>query len=112
MLCKIFYTLMCLLSTVFIYAQTMSVVAFEQDITDNTANTPGTIVYDQNGDKCALIKIETPEVGFSFDVGLLGIVKAEQRVGEIWLYVPIIRLRTWQPQKDPEFGLYGPEHFK
>lgn len=26
--------------------------------------------------------------------------------------VPIIRLRTWQPQKDPEFGLYGPEHFK
>lgn len=25
---------------------------------------------------------------------------------------PIIRLRTWQPHMDPEFGLYGPEHFK
>lgn len=102
---------MCLLSTVFIYAQTMSVVAFEQDITDNTANTPGTIVYDQNGDKCALIKIETPEVGFSFDVGLLGVVKAEQRVGEIWLYVPVgvKRISVSHPQleklRDYDFGL-------
>lgn len=25
---------------------------------------------------------------------------------------PIIKVRTWQPEKDPEFGLYGPEHFK
>ncbi|MDE5685580.1 MAG: hypothetical protein K2I26_03370, partial [Paramuribaculum sp.] len=25
---------------------------------------------------------------------------------------PIIKLRTWQPERDPEFGLYGPEHFK
>lgn len=25
---------------------------------------------------------------------------------------PIIKVRTWQPEKDPTFGLYGPEHFK
>ncbi len=25
---------------------------------------------------------------------------------------PIIKVRTWQPEKDPDFGLYGPEHFK
>lgn len=25
---------------------------------------------------------------------------------------PIIKVRTWQPDKDPNFGLYGPEHFK
>lgn len=25
---------------------------------------------------------------------------------------PIIRLRTWQPEKDPNFGLYGPGDFK
>lgn len=25
---------------------------------------------------------------------------------------PIIKVRTWQPDKDPEFGLYGPEHFR
>ncbi|MCH5328002.1 MAG: LPP20 family lipoprotein [Coprobacter sp.] len=25
---------------------------------------------------------------------------------------PIIKVRTWQPEKDPDFGIYGPEHFK
>ncbi|MDE6485176.1 MAG: LPP20 family lipoprotein [Duncaniella sp.] len=25
---------------------------------------------------------------------------------------PIIKVRTWQPEKDPDFGVYGPEHFK
>ncbi|MDE6792497.1 MAG: LPP20 family lipoprotein [Muribaculaceae bacterium] len=24
---------------------------------------------------------------------------------------PVIKLRTWQPEKDPNFGIYGPEHF-
>ena len=38
--------------------------------------------------------------------------------GYLMLYVdinnpgrPMIKLRTWQPEKDPEFGLYGPGHF-
>lgn len=69
-------------------AQTMSVVYFQPDETDLTANTAGTIVLDQNGDKSALIKIETNEFGFSFDTGSLGVVKTEQHTGEIWLYVP------------------------
>lgn len=25
---------------------------------------------------------------------------------------PIIKVRTWQPEKDPNFGIYGPEDFK
>ena len=25
---------------------------------------------------------------------------------------PVIKVRTWQPEKDPDFGLYGPEDFK
>ena len=25
---------------------------------------------------------------------------------------PIIKVRTWQPERDPNFGIYGPEHFK
>jgi hypothetical protein len=25
---------------------------------------------------------------------------------------PIIKVRTWQPERDPDFGLYGPEHFQ
>ena len=69
-------------------AQEMKVVSFYLDESDITANMDGTIVYDQNGDKCALIKIESTEKGFTFDVGVLGIVKTEYHPGEIWLYVP------------------------
>lgn len=25
---------------------------------------------------------------------------------------PVIKVRTWQKERDPDFGLYGPEHFK
>lgn len=43
---------------------------------------------DQNGEVCAIIKIVTPMTGFSFYVGSLGVVATEQRIGEIWVYVP------------------------
>ncbi len=46
------------------------------------------MVLDQNGEKCALIKIITTGTDFRFDVGSLGIRKVEQKAGEIWLYVP------------------------
>lgn len=69
-------------------AQNISVASFQMDITDLTANTAGTIVLDKNGDKCALIKVETTEQGFLFDTGSLGVMKMEQKVGEIWVYVP------------------------
>ena len=66
----------------------MSVVSFQLSEQDLTANQQGTIVLDQNGEKCALIKIFTTETGFTFDVGSLGVAKTEQKVGEIWVYVP------------------------
>ena len=69
-------------------AQSLTVQSFRMDESDLTANTPGTIVMDQNGQKCALIKVETTQTGFSFDAGSLGVVKTEQKVGEIWVYVP------------------------
>lgn len=77
-----------LISVMFLNAQNISVLGFNMDPSDLTANTAGTIVMDQNGHKCALIKIETTKTGFSFDAGALGIVKTEQKVGEIWVYVP------------------------
>ena len=92
-------------------AQTMSVVEFKLDESDLTANTAGTIVYDQNAEKCALIKIETTEFGFSFDAGSLGVVKTEQHTGEIWLYIPegVKRLSISHPQfekiRDYDLGL-------
>lgn len=92
-------------------AQTMSVIEFRPDESDLTANTAGTIVYDQNGDKCGLIKIETTEFGFSFDAGSLGVVKSEQHTGEVWVYVPegVKRLSISHPKlekiRDYDLGM-------
>ena len=77
-----------LLTVLYAQAQSLAVQSFRLDEADLTANTTGTIVMDQNGQKCALIKVETTQQGFSFDAGSLGVVKTEQKVGEIWVYVP------------------------
>lgn len=70
------------------YAQDISVTEFYLDEKDLTANGRHA-VEDQNGDKCALIRVQTTQKGFSFDVGSAGITKVEDHhVGEIWLWVP------------------------
>ena len=69
-------------------AQNMKVVQFSELTNDLTANRYGTSKTDENGETAALIKIVTPETGFTFDGGSLGIVAVEQKPGEIWLYVP------------------------
>ena len=85
-----FFTLtlwLCLASL--LSAQNISVSSFKLDPNDLTANLEGTTVYDQIGQKCALIRIQTTQKGFSFDVGSLGVQKVDDnKVGEIWLYVP------------------------
>lgn len=69
-------------------AQDISVTEFYLDEKDLTA-TGRHAVEDQNGDKCALIRVQTTQKGFSFDVGSAGITKVEDdHVGEIWLWVP------------------------
>ena len=68
-------------------AQDISVTEFYLDESDLTANREK--VEDQNGDKCALIRVQTTQKGFLFDVGSAGITKIEDNhVGEIWLWVP------------------------
>jgi len=69
-------------------AQNMKVVQFNELTNDLTANRFGTSKTDENGETAALIKIVTPETGFTFDGGSLGIVAVEQKAGELWLYVP------------------------
>lgn len=71
-----------------ICAQSMSVESFKLLPNDLTANTYGTMQRDQNGDVAALIKMVTSETGFVFDGGMMGIVKTEQKTGEVWVYVP------------------------
>jgi len=85
---KLLFLLLGLLSVVYSIAQDMKVVDFRLLENDLTANTRGTEKMDQNGERAALIKIVTPERGFSFDGGTLGIVATEEHTGEIWLYVP------------------------
>ena len=85
---RLYAIFLSLLLAMTLHAQSLVVQSFKMDETDLTANTAGTIVIDQNGQKCALIKVETTQTGFSFDAGALGVVKTEQKVGEIWVYVP------------------------
>ncbi|MEE0974347.1 MAG: PEGA domain-containing protein [Muribaculaceae bacterium] len=84
------------------------------DEADQTANVKPTMVDDQNGEKCALIKIATTQKNFTFDVGTLGITKTEwqnsNHPGEIWLYVPngVMKMSIQHPQfgtiKDYDLG--------
>lgn len=85
---KLLLSITCLLSSLYLAAQDMKVVDFKLLEMDLTANTHGTEKLDQNGERAALIKIVTPERGFTFDGGSLGIVATEEHTGEIWLYVP------------------------
>lgn len=55
--------------------------------TDQTARITNQVL-DQNGEKCALIRVVATESGFKFEAGMLGIVKAIKKTGEYWVYVP------------------------
>ena len=68
-------------------AQQISVKSFRKLETDLDARVTEPI-KDQNGDLCAIIKVQTTQSGFYFDGGQLGIKKTELKHGEIWLYVP------------------------
>ena len=71
-----------------VFGQNLSVSSFKLLDTDLTANTAGTMEMDQNGETAALIKVVTTQTGFTFDGGVLGIVKTVQKPSEIWVYVP------------------------
>ena len=60
-------TFFCLTIAMHAMAQGMKVVEFKLLENDLTANTRGTEKMDQNGERAALIKIQTPERGFTFD---------------------------------------------
>ncbi len=102
-----------LLAAVSVSAQTDSAGFFVQSFRklewdlDARSNYP---VLDQNNRKAALIKVVIPEVGFDFDVGVMGVVGVKQEVGEVWVYVPegvrkiTIKHQTYGIIRDYEFG--------
>ena len=70
------------------FAQEISVKSFRALPMDMTASSIEGKRIDQNGQVAALIKVMTTETGFVFEGGTLGIVDTQQRVGEIWVWVP------------------------
>lgn len=100
---RIFLVVLLLMNVSLFRAQDIQVESFELDENDLTANIAGSIVLDQNGQKCALIKVETIQTGFSFDAGSLSVVQTEQKVGEIWVYVQegTKRLTISHPEMKP-----------
>ena len=94
-----FVFLLSFLSACFVQAQDISVVKFqklENDL-DARVNAP---VLDQNGKKCALLKVVTIEKGFTFDVGQLGVLKTLYKPAEVWVYVPkgVNKIKITHPQ--------------
>lgn len=84
----LFISIISFLAVTSMMAQGLKIIDFKLLESDLTATTHGTSKTDQNGETAALIKIVTPERGFIFDGGSLGIVATEEHAGEIWLYVP------------------------
>lgn len=74
------------LAAVAAVAQTMSVAGFEERPMDMDARVTHPVT-DPNGQTCALIKVETTQTGFGFDTGVIQVVKTEQKIGEVWVYV-------------------------
>ena len=71
-----------------VMAQNISVKSFRPLVGDMTTTSAEGKRIDQNGEVAALIKVVTPETGFVFEGGTLGIVGTQQRVSEIWVWVP------------------------
>ena len=99
---KSFFLLVILLFSTILSAQSIVVESFKHDEKDLDANLEGTIVRDQNGEKCALIKVRsTPYIsGFTFDVGQLGVMKVVNKETETWVYVPygVRQISIFHPQ--------------
>ncbi len=71
----------------FAVSQGISVKSFKYLSSDQTARIHKPVI-DQNGDKCALIKVVTSQEGFVWEGGTLGISKVEKKTGEYWVYLP------------------------
>jgi hypothetical protein len=68
-------------------AQNISVKSFKVLPSDQTARVHEPVM-DQNGEKCALIKVVTTQTGFAWEGGTLGITEVRKKTGEYWIYVP------------------------
>lgn len=80
---KHFLTILLLLISISINAQEITVKAFSEEINDLSARTSRR--YDINDAACALIKVQYPKPGATFEGMVIG--ETEFRNGEYWVYV-------------------------
>lgn len=70
----------------FLFAE-IAVKSFRILESDLTARVDAPLL-DQNGALCAIIKVVTTQIGFTFDCGQIGIMKTVNKPSEIWVYLP------------------------
>jgi len=79
-----FLTLLLFILTFGLSAQNISIKSFRAAPEDMTARVT-VPVTDQNGNKCALIKVRTSQKGFGFEGDMNGNTKTKQYFGEVWI---------------------------
>jgi hypothetical protein len=84
---KLLLTFFLFITSFGLKAQNISVRSFQALPNDQTARVTDPVT-DQNGEKCALIKVVTNQSGFVWEGGMLGITKTVKKTGEYWVYVP------------------------
>ena len=85
---KIIIFLSLLFVVIDVSSQTIAVKSFRKLETDQEARIASPKI-DQNGKKCAIIKVVTTQTGFVFDFGMIGnAIATEQKTGELWVWVP------------------------
>jgi len=78
---KIILTITLLLFSIWAIAQNIDVKSFRVLLNDQSARVYNPVT-DQNGEKCALIKVVTTQQGFVWEGGALGITIVENKTGE------------------------------
>lgn len=73
---------------VFAGAQSPQVYDFRPLPSDRTALREQTSRLDMGGNECALLKLETPEGGWTFDAGADVIEEVRKVDGGVWIYLP------------------------
>ena len=85
MSCRTLWLSLCLCCVAFgLIAQELRVVSFEKTDRIDARTHPQ---RDNNGEKCALVKIASHIEGLNFDVGAYGITSLKYQGGEYWLYI-------------------------
>lgn len=82
------FVFLTLLFSVYVSAFSQITVTSLVELDSNLDATTNYPKKDLNGKTCAIIKIFTTVKGFTFDAGQLGIVAAEYKPAEVWIYVP------------------------